>query len=108
MRERAVMLATAAELGRLDLEDAVALTLLLAGREPRRYSRAAARWVRRFCVERPRVELVEAELLLSLLGALPHQPKVAARGLEALFEQRGEQWLAEVVRRWQVETARSR
>jgi hypothetical protein len=40
MRERAVMLATAAELGRLDLEDVFALTLLLAAREPRRYSRA--------------------------------------------------------------------
>jgi hypothetical protein len=28
---------------------------------------------------------------------------VAARGLEALFEQRGERALAEAVRRWQVE-----
>jgi len=103
MRERAVTLATAAELGRLDLEDAVALPLLLAAREPRRCSRAAARWVGRFCVERPRVELAEAELLLSLLGALPHQPKVAACGLEAFFTERGERRLAEAVRRWQGE-----
>jgi hypothetical protein len=76
---------------------------MLAARDPRRYSRATARWVGRYCIERPRVELVEAELLLSLLGALPHQPKVAAHGLEALFAERGERTLAEAVRRWQVE-----
>ena len=95
-------LGAAAELERLDLEDAFELTLLL-GREPGRYIRAVARWVGRFCVE-----LAEAELLLSLLGALPHQPRVAARGLEALFAERGERKLAEAIRRWQVETQRSR
>ena len=70
--------------------------------------RAATRWVGRYCVERPRVELAEAQLLLSLLAALPQQPKVAARGLEALFAERGEAKLAEVVRRWQVEAQRTR
>jgi len=34
------------------------------------------------------------------MAALPHQPKAAARGLEALFEERGEARLAEAVRRW--------
>jgi len=33
---------------------------------------------------------------------------VAARGLEALFEQRGERKLAEAVRRWQVEAQAGR
>ena len=74
-----------------------------AAREQQRYGRAAVRWHARFCVERRRVELVEAELLLSLLAALPHQPRVAARGLEALLTERGEQRLAEAIRRWQVE-----
>jgi len=101
-------LAAAAELGRLDLEDAFALTLLLARSEPARFSRAAARWVGRYCVERPRVELAEAQLLLSLLAALPRQPRAAARGLEALFMERGEAKLAEVVRRWQVEHRQAR
>jgi len=96
-------LGAAAELGRLDLEDAFQLTLLLAAREPQRYGRAAVRWHARFCVERRRVELVEAELLLSLLAVLPHQPRVAARGLEAFFMERSEARLAEAVRRWQVE-----
>jgi hypothetical protein len=97
-------LGAAAELGALDLEDAFELTLLLAAHEPRRYGRAAVRWHARFCVERQRVELDEAELLLSLLAALPTQTKVAARGLEALFMERGERKLAETVRRWQVES----
>jgi hypothetical protein len=91
-----------------DLEDAFELTLLLAAREPARFSRAAARWVGRYCVERPRVELVEAELLLSLLAALPHQPSAAARGLEELFTERGERRLAEAIRRWQVEAQPTR
>ncbi len=33
-----------------------------------------------------RADSNRAELLLALLAALPHQPKVAARGLEALFD----------------------
>jgi hypothetical protein len=55
-------------------------------------------------IERGPVELDEAALLIALLAALPaQQPSAAARGLEALFEQRGERKLAEAVRRWQVE-----
>jgi hypothetical protein len=99
-------LGAAAELGTRDLEDAFELTLLLAAHEPHRYGRAAVRWHARFCVERHRVELGEAELLLSLLAALPAQAKVAVQGLEALFMERGEHKLAEAVRRWQVESQR--
>jgi hypothetical protein len=47
-------------------------------------------------------------LLAALLAALLVQPTAAARGLEALFEQRGERKLAEVVRRWQVERSSNR
>ena len=96
-------LGAAAELRGLDLEDAFELTLLLAAREPPRFGRAAVRWHARYCIERPRVELADAQLLLALLAALPTRPKVVARGLEALFEQRGERKLAEAVRRWVVE-----
>ncbi len=96
-------LVAAAELRPLDLEDAFALTLLLAAREPPRYGRAAAKWHARFVIERGPVELTETALLVALLAALPAQPTAAARGLEALFEQRGERKLADAVRRWQVE-----
>jgi hypothetical protein len=55
-------------------------------------------------IERGPVELTEAGLLV----ALPTQPTPAARGLEALFEQRGERKLADAVRRWPVERQASR
>jgi len=54
-------------------------------------------------IERGPVELAEAALLVALLATLPAQPTAAARGLEALFEQRGEPKLADAVRRWQVD-----
>lgn len=97
----------AAELQPLSLDNALGLTLLFLAREPRRYPRAAARWAGRYCAEQ-RVELAEAQLLLSLLTALPEQPSIAARGLEVLFAQRGERGLAQTVRRWEVERLPSR
>jgi hypothetical protein len=101
-------LTTAAEVGRLDLEDAFELTLLLGLREPPRFGRAAVRWHGRYCVERSRLELADAQLLLTLLAGLRERPTVAARGLEAFFAERGERKLAEAVRRWQVERQPSR
>lgn len=92
----------AGELQPLSLDNALGLTLLFLSREPHRYPRAAARWAGRYCAEQ-RAELAEAQLLLALLTALPEQTIVAARGLEALFVQRGERELAETVRRWEVE-----
>ena len=98
----------AAELRALTLEDAFELTLLFASREPHRYGRAAAKWQARFVIERGPFELADCALLVALLAALPGQPIAAARGLEALFEQRGERKLAEAIRRWQVERVPSR
>jgi hypothetical protein len=43
--------------------------------------------------------LAEAQILLLLLAALPQQPKVAARGLEALFMERGERALPSLEQR---------
>jgi hypothetical protein len=59
-------------------------------------------------IERGSVELAESALLVALLAALRAQPTAAARGLEALFEQRGERKLADAVRRWEVERRPSR
>jgi hypothetical protein len=57
-------------------------------------------------IERGLVEIDEA-LLVALLAALPGRPTAAARGLEALFDQRGERKLAEAVRRWQAERSQT-
>jgi hypothetical protein len=96
-------LGTAAELPQpLALDHALGLTLLFLSSEPHRFPRAAARWAGRYCAELC-VELAEAQLLLSLLVALPDQPTIAVRGLEALFMERGERELANTLRRWLVE-----
>lgn len=101
--------ATAAhELGRLDLRDALALTLLVGAREPRHYQRYAGRWLSRYIAEQPRMTIAEAQLLAALLAVLPERPAAAARGLEALRMERGESELADAVRRWQVETQAAR
>jgi hypothetical protein len=44
--------AAAAECPRIDLEDAYAITILIRDKDPDRYSRAAARWAARVCLER--------------------------------------------------------
>jgi hypothetical protein len=43
--------------------------------------------------------LAEAQILLLLLAVLPQQPKVAARGLEARFMERGERALPSLEQR---------
>ena len=58
----------ALELDRIDLQDALALVLLVVG-EPR-YPRAAARWLGRVCTELP-VTLAQAQLLGAALAGLP-------------------------------------
>jgi hypothetical protein len=57
-------------------------------REQHCYGRAAAKWQARFVIERGPFELADCVLLVALLAALPAQPTVAARGLEALPEER--------------------
>ena len=94
----------AAELPQVALEDALALTLLLAAREPFRYGRVALRWHARFCRELPSVELDEAIAVLALLAALRGQTAgAAASALAEILSGRNEPRLAQVVRRWGVE-----
>jgi hypothetical protein len=62
----------ALEVGRLELDDALALCLLQAGGDGGRYDAAALRWHSRFCAETRGVTTAEAQLLLAALAALPH------------------------------------
>ena len=75
--------AIAAELPTIGLEDALAITLALLDREPHTFSRTAARWAARMTIER-RLALVEAQLTLAALAALPGP--AARAGAEALIE----------------------
>ncbi len=75
--------AIAAELPTVGLEDALAILLALIDREPDTFSRAAARWGGRLTLER-RLSLVDAQLALAALAALPGAG--ARAGAEALIE----------------------
>jgi hypothetical protein len=62
--------ATARELGRLTLVEALELTALIARKEPHRHPRVAARWLRLYLEERDLATLNEIALLVLNLCAL--------------------------------------
>jgi hypothetical protein len=62
--------ATAREIGRLSLVEALGLTALIALKEPHRHSRIGARWLQRYLDEHPAPTLGEAAFATTLLTAL--------------------------------------
>ncbi len=85
--------AVAAELPTVGLEDALAILLALLEREPHTFSRSAARWGARLTLEH-RLSLVDAQLALAALAALPGPG--ARAGVEALIELSGRHGLRRV------------
>lgn len=63
----------------LGLEDALGLVVLLGEHGDRRFGRAGARWVGRFALERPTVQLPALHQVLWALHRLERDP-AAARG----------------------------
>ena len=61
---------TARELGRITLDESLALVALVAAKEPHRHSRYALRWLRRLLEEHDGLTLGEAALAVSALAAL--------------------------------------
>lgn len=95
-----IAMATAAELPRVPLEDALALCLLLLDREPARYEAAAVRWHSRFCRE-VRPSLADAQLALAALHALAGSgADTAAQCLLSLSERAAQDECAEVLAAW--------
>jgi threonine aldolase len=84
----------------VNLADALELLLLIRDLQPERYDRAAARWLARYCVEVPGVDLAEAALTTGALTALaaPEQ-RVGALALVALAHQRRLRDVERVLRR---------
>jgi hypothetical protein len=79
--------ATARELGRISLGEALELTLLIARKEPRRLPRVAARWLIRYLEERPQATIEEATMVAGCLGALGGDDhKEAVQTLRAVAE----------------------
>ena|GEM_PF-1007595 len=75
----------ARELGRLSLDDALELTLLIAERDRDRYERAALKWHARFELEAKGLTLAESQFVLAALNKLNAQPpEEAGRALDVL------------------------
>jgi hypothetical protein len=99
-RNPTLVVAAAAELGKLTLADALAVTLVFLPSEPQRYERASVRWHARWCLEaRPSPD--EAGLALAALRALPGSARAAgADALVELLEARGLDEAARVLTAW--------
>jgi hypothetical protein len=99
-RNLTLALAEARGLPVVNLADALELLLLIRDQQPDRYDRAAARWLARYCVEVPGVDLAEAALTAGALTALaaPEQ-RVGALALVALARQRRLRDVERVLRR---------
>lgn len=77
--------AAATELQQIDLEDALALVLLVVG--DRRLPAAATRWLGRVCLEAPGMTLTHAQLAADALAGLPD--RAAAHALVGLCTELG-------------------
>ena len=79
----------ARELGQLTLPDALRLLTLLAAKEPRRYERAAVRWLERLLAERP-VTLADVAAATEALARLAEPTHAGSAGgtLSALAARR--------------------
>jgi hypothetical protein len=69
-RKLPIVLAAAAELQSIQLDDALEILILLAQEQDPRFDRAAARWVGRLLAENP-LGLAEARFALALVERLP-------------------------------------
>jgi hypothetical protein len=77
-------IAAAHQLGEMTLADALALCVLLAEKDPRRFDRAAVRWHGRYVMETQGVLLGESQLVLGALSGLTGP--AAAAGAKALVQ----------------------
>jgi hypothetical protein len=95
-----LVLAAAAEMQTVALDDALQLCLVLIRAGDRRASAALVRWHGRYCLEvRPQPD--EAQLLLAALRALGGPTEAAAgEALAALFEQRDLRELSRALDEW--------
>jgi hypothetical protein len=99
-RNLALAIAEARDLPVINLADALELLLLIGDHQPERYDRAAARWLARYCLEVPDVDLAEAALTAGALAALAApEERVGALALVALAHQRRLRDVERVLRR---------
>jgi hypothetical protein len=71
--------AAAAELPRVELDDALSICLLISEQDTERYERAAVRWLARLSLEVPTVRIEDLRAGLVAFEALPENPLGARR-----------------------------
>jgi hypothetical protein len=81
--------AAAAELPRIDLDDALAICLLIERQDGERYERAVVRWLARLATEVPAVGIDDLREGLVAFEALPYNPVAARETLAALCDRHG-------------------
>lgn len=79
-----LVIATARELPRVPLDDALRICLLIRGGDPDRYERAAVRWLGRFALEARGITIQALRQAADALAALPDQPTAAMEQLQRL------------------------
>jgi hypothetical protein len=77
--------ATAAELPRVALDDALRVCLLIRDQDPDQYDRAALRWVGRFALEAQSATLADVRAAADALARLPTDAEDAMARLEQLY-----------------------
>jgi hypothetical protein len=70
-RQLSIVLAAAAELQSIQLDDALEILILMAQARDPRFDRAAARWIGRLLVETPPMTLKEARWVVAMVEQLP-------------------------------------
>jgi hypothetical protein len=81
--------AAAAELPRIDLDDALSICLLISEQDTVRYERAAVRWLARMSLEVPTVRIEDLRAGLLAFEALPENPEGARTALAELCTRHG-------------------
>src|SRR3712207_2914631 len=81
--------AAAAELPVIDLDDALAICLLIERQDGERYERAVVRWLARLAIEVPAVGIDDLREGLVAFEALPYNPVAAADALAGVCEAHG-------------------
>jgi hypothetical protein len=85
----ALVTAAARELPQVALDDALRICLVLRGGDPRRYERAAVRWLGRFALEARDVSMDDLRLAADALDVLPRRAAEAMERLQRLCVERG-------------------
>jgi hypothetical protein len=84
-----LIVATARELPKVALDDALRICLVLRGGDPARYERAAVRWLGRFALEGRGVTIDDLRLAAEALDVLPERAGEAMERLQRLCVARG-------------------